>query len=58
MYKRKTRRRGRIEYLQFLLGERRTAVNMHRSTKQAMWISLAVLVVLVLMIAVSLIPHG
>ena len=50
--------RPRIEYLHFLLGERRTAVNMHRSTKQAMWISLAVLVVLVLMIAVSLIPHG
>jgi len=48
----------RIEYLQYLLGERRTNVNMHRPTRQAMWISLAVLVVLVLLIAVSLIPHG
>ena len=50
--------RPRIEYLQYLLGERRTNVNMHKPTMQAMWISLAVLVVLVLMIAVSLIPHG
>ena len=48
----------RIEYLQYLLGERRTNVNMHKPTMQAMWISLAVLVVLVLMVAVSLIPHG
>jgi len=48
----------RVEYLQYLLGERRTNVNMHRPTMQAMWVSLAVLVVLVLMIAVSLIPHG
>jgi len=47
----------RIEYLQYLLGERRTNVNMHKPTMQAMWISLAVLVVLVLMVAVSLIPH-
>jgi len=50
--------RPRIEYLQYLLGERRANVNMHKPTMQAMWISLAVLVVLVLMIAVSLIPHG
>src|SRR2546423_15414272 len=50
--------RPRIEYLQYLLGERRTTVNMHKPTMQAMWISLAVLVVLVLMIAASLIPHG
>jgi len=49
--------RPRIEYLQYLLGERRTTVNMHKPTMQAMWISLAVLVVLVLMIAVSLIAH-
>jgi hypothetical protein len=48
----------RIEYLQYLLGERRTNVNMHKPTMQAIWISLAVLVVLVLMVAVSLIPHG
>ena len=50
--------RPRIEYLQYLLGERRTNVNMHKPTMQAMWISLAVIVVLVLLIAVSLIPHG
>jgi hypothetical protein len=48
----------RVEYLQYLLGERRSNVNMHKPTMQAMWISLAVLVVLVLMIAMSLIPHG
>ena len=48
----------RIEYLQYLLGERRANVNMHRPTRQALWISLAVIVVLVLLIAVSLIPHG
>ncbi len=48
----------RIEYLQYLLGERRQNVNMHKPTMQAMWISLAVLVVLVLIIAASLIPHG
>jgi len=50
--------RPRIEYLQYLLGERRTTVNMHKPTMQAIWISLAVLVVLVLLIAASLIPHG
>jgi hypothetical protein len=49
--------RPRVEYLQYLLGERRENVNMHRPTMQAMWISLAVLVVLVLMIAMSLIPR-
>jgi hypothetical protein len=49
--------RPRIEYLQYLLGERRTTVQMHKPTMQAMWISLAVLVVLVVMIAVSLIAH-
>ena len=49
--------RPRIEYLQYLLGERRETVNMHKPTMQAMWISLTVLVVLVLLIAASLIPH-
>ncbi len=48
----------RVEYLQYLLGERRVNVNMHKPTMQAMWISLAVLVVLILLIAASLIPHG
>jgi len=49
--------RPRIEYLQYLLGERRSTVDMHKPTMQAMWISLGVLVVLVVMIAVSLIAH-
>ena len=48
----------RIEYLQYLLGERRANVNMHKQTMQAMWISLAVIVILVLLVAVSLIPHS
>ena len=48
----------RVEYLQYLLGERRQNVNMHKPTMQAMWVSLAVLVVLVLLIVASLIPHG
>ncbi len=45
--------RPRIEYLQFLLGERRETVDMHRPTIHAMWISLAVVVVLLAAIVVS-----
>jgi hypothetical protein len=45
----------RVEYLQYLLGERRETVNMHRPTVQAMWVSLGVVVLLLLAIAVSLI---
>ena len=45
----------RIEYLKYLLGERRETVNMHRSTLQAMWVTVGVLVVLLIAIAVSLI---
>ncbi|HEY6141762.1 MAG TPA: hypothetical protein VI670_28740 [Thermoanaerobaculia bacterium] len=45
----------RIEYLKYLLGERRETVNMHRPTLQAMWVSLGVLVVLLIAIAVTLI---
>jgi hypothetical protein len=45
----------RIEYLKFLLGERREPVNMHRPTLQAMWVSVGVLIVLLLAIVVSLI---
>jgi hypothetical protein len=45
----------RVEYLQYLLGERRETVDMHRPTVQAMWVSLAVVLVLLLAIAVSLI---
>jgi len=47
--------RPRIEYLQYLLSERREPVNMHRQTVQAMWVSLGVVAVLVLAIVVSLI---
>jgi hypothetical protein len=39
-----------VEYLQYLLGERRETVNMHKPTIQAMWISAAV--VLMLLVAV------
>jgi hypothetical protein len=46
--------RPRIEYLQYLLGERRETVDMHRPTIHAMWISLAVIVVLLLAIVVSM----
>lgn len=47
----------RIEYLKFLLGERRDPVNMHRSTLQAMWVSVGVLAVLLIAIVVSFF-HG
>ena len=47
--------RPRVEYLQYLLGERRETVDMHRPTVQAMWVSLAVVLVLLLAIAVSFI---
>jgi hypothetical protein len=47
--------RPRIEYLQYLLGERRETVDMHRPTVQAMWVSLGVVAVLLLAILVSLI---
>jgi hypothetical protein len=46
--------RPRVEYLQYLLGERRETVDMHRPTVQAMWVSLGVVLVLLLAIAVSL----
>jgi hypothetical protein len=45
----------RIEYLQYLLNERRDIVNMHRQTVQAMWVSLGVVAVLLLAIVVSFI---
>ena len=45
--------RPRIEYLQYLLGERLETVDMHRPTIHAMWISLALVVVLLLAIAVA-----
>jgi hypothetical protein len=47
----------RVEYLQYLLGERRENVNMHRTTVQAFYISMGVVGVLVLAILVSLFVH-
>ncbi|HEX2831704.1 MAG TPA: hypothetical protein VHW00_01740 [Thermoanaerobaculia bacterium] len=43
----------RVEYLQYLLGERRETVNMHKPTIQAMWVSLAVVTLLLLAIVFS-----
>jgi hypothetical protein len=38
--------RPRVEYLQYLLGERRETVNMHKPTIQAFYVSVAVIVLL------------
>lgn len=46
--------RPRVEYLQFLLGERRESVNMHKQTVQAFYISMAVVGMLVLAVVASL----
>jgi hypothetical protein len=43
----------RIEYLQYLLGERRETVNMHKPTLQAFYVSMAVVLVLLLAIGAS-----
>lgn len=47
--------RPRIEYLQYLLGERRDTVDMHRPTVQAFYISLAVVALLLVAVAFSFI---
>ncbi|MGZ7030326.1 MAG: hypothetical protein ACXVIJ_00015 [Thermoanaerobaculia bacterium] len=47
--------RPRVEYLQYLLGERRETVNMHRQTVQAFYISIGVVAVVLLAIAFSFI---
>jgi len=44
----------RVEYLQYLLGERREPVAMHRPTIQAMWIAAAVMAVVLFAIVFSL----
>src|SRR5258708_1686372 len=46
--------RPRIEYLQYLLGERLETVDMHRPTVQAIWVSLGAVGVLLLLILISL----
>jgi len=45
--------RPRIEYLQYLLGERRDKVNMHKQTIQAFYVSVAVVVLLLAALALS-----
>jgi hypothetical protein len=47
--------RPRVEYLQYLLGERRETVNMHRQTVQAFYISIGVVALVLLAIAFSFI---
>jgi len=47
--------RPRIEYLQYLIGERRETVDMHRMTRQAFYISIAIVAILVLAVAFSFI---
>ena len=47
--------RPRVEYLQYLLGERRETVNMHKSTIQAFWASIIFVGVLVVLILLSLV---
>jgi len=46
--------RPRIEYLQYLLGERREKVDMHRTTVQAFYISMAVVGIILIAILFSL----
>jgi len=43
----------RIEYLQYLLGERRETVDMHKPTIQAMWVTAAVLLLLLVAVIFS-----
>jgi hypothetical protein len=45
--------RPRVEYLQYLLGERRETVNMHKPTIQAMWVSFAVVALLLVAVVFS-----
>ncbi|HYH09295.1 MAG TPA: hypothetical protein VEK11_19770 [Thermoanaerobaculia bacterium] len=45
--------RPRIEYLQYLLGERRDSVDMHKPTIQAMWVSAAVVALLLVAVVFS-----
>jgi len=47
--------RPRVEYLQYLINERRETVDMHRMTRQAFYISIAVVAVILLAIAGSFI---
>jgi len=46
--------RPRIEFLQYLLGERKEAGTMHRQTIQTFWVSIAIVGVLILGVIVSM----
>ena len=45
--------RPRVEYLQYLLGERREPVDMHKPTIQALWVSVAVIALLLVAVIFS-----
>ena len=45
----------RVQYLQYLLGERHEPVNMHRTTVQAFYVSIAVVAVLLVAVLFSLV---
>jgi hypothetical protein len=45
--------RPRVEYLQYLLGERRETVDMHKPTIQALWVSVAVVALLIVAVIFS-----
>ena len=45
--------RPRVEYLQYLLGERRESIDMHKPTIQAMWVSVAVIALLLVVVLFS-----
>ena len=47
--------RPRVEYLQYLLGERRDMVNMHKQTIQAFYVSVAVVVLLLAAMGLSVV---
>jgi len=49
--------RPRVEFLQFLLGERRDAVDMHRQTVQAFYVSAIVVAMLLIAVILSLVVH-
>jgi hypothetical protein len=44
----------RVEYLQYLLGERREPVDMHRTTVQATWVGAGFVILLLLLIVIGL----
>jgi hypothetical protein len=49
--------RPRVEFLQFLLGERRDSVDMHRQTVQAFYVSAVVVAMLVIAVILSYVVH-